>query len=66
MVPMKRTLIILAVLMGAPVASSAASLAKDLQLLPIGGTTLDEIERELDRAGSHGREHGQRHPGQPR
>lgn len=63
MVSMKRALLILTLLLGAPVASHAANLAKTYSYFSIGGTTLDEIERELDRRGPKVQSTGQRHPG---
>jgi predicted secreted Zn-dependent protease len=63
MVPMKRALLVVAFLLGTPVASHAANLAKTYSYFSIGGTTLDEIERELDRRGPKVQSTGQRHPG---
>lgn len=63
MVPMKRTLLILAVLLGTSATSHAANLAKTYSYFSIGGATLDEIERELDRRGPKVQSTGQRHPG---
>jgi predicted secreted Zn-dependent protease len=61
--PMKRALLVLTLLVGAPVASHAANLAKTYSYFSIGGTTLDEIERELDRRGPKVQSTGKRHPG---
>lgn len=63
MVPMKRALLIVTLLLCAPVASHAANLAKTYSYFSIGGTTLDEIERELDRRGPKVQSTGKRHPG---
>lgn len=63
MVPMKRALLILTLLLGAPVASDAANLAKTYSYFSVGGTTLDEIERDLDRRGPKVQSTGRRHPG---
>lgn len=60
---MKRSLLILAILLGAPVASQAANLTKTYTYFSIGGTTLDEIEGELDRRGPKVQSTGKRHPG---
>lgn len=63
MVPMKRALLIVTLLLCAPVAAHAANLAKTYSYFSIGGTTLDEIERELDRRGPKVQSTGKRHPG---
>ncbi len=60
---MKRTLLTLVFLGCATLAAGAANLSKTYSYFTIGGTTLDEIENELNKRGPHINNSGRRHPG---
>ncbi len=63
---MKPILLALSMLATATFPSAAASLSKTYSYFSIGGTTLDQIESELNTRGPQVRSTGRRHPGATR
>jgi predicted secreted Zn-dependent protease len=63
---MIRTLLVASVLGLAAIPSSAASLSKTYSYFSVGGTTLEELEAQLNERGPHVKSTGRRHPGATR
>jgi predicted secreted Zn-dependent protease len=61
-----RPLLVLACILAAAAPARAASVSKTYSYFSIGGSTLDEIEKELVRRGPQVKSTGKRHPGATR